>query len=129
MKDELIVIINGSRQFEDYNLLEEKCYEILAPYFEKGTKIIIREGNARGSDALAARFANENNLELQVYKPDWSTKYGGLQRNIDMVNGKNGDKPADMVISFNMNTPGTNHLLKYMRENTIFTSIHEIKLY
>ena len=125
--NELIVIINGSRQFEDYALLEEKCYEILGPYFEKGTRIIIRQGTARGADTLAIRFARENNLECQHYKPDWSTKYGGLQRNIEMIKGKNGDKPADILISFNMGTPGTEHTLRYMRENTVFTSVYEIK--
>ena len=54
--NELIVIINGSRQFEDYALLEEKCYEILGRYFEKGTKIIIREGEASGGYRLAVKF-------------------------------------------------------------------------
>jgi hypothetical protein len=44
-----------------------------------------------------------------------------------MIKGKNGDKPADMLISFNMGTPGTEHTLRYMRENTVFTSIYEIK--
>ena len=44
-----------------------------------------------------------------------------------MIKGKNGDKPADMLISFNMGTPGTEYTLRYMRENTVFTSIYEIK--
>lgn len=127
-KKEIIVIINGSRDFDDYSFLEEKCYEILTPYFEKGIDIIIREGNARGCDRLAAKFAHENNLKLQVYIPDWSTKYGGLERNIDMIKGKDGDKPADIMISFNMGTPGTIHAIKWMRENTVFTSIYEIKI-
>lgn len=126
--NELIVIINGSRQFEDYALLEEKCYEILGPYFEKGTKIIIREGEASGADRLAVKFALENNLDLQRYPANWKEGKGaGLKRNIDMIKGKNGDKPADMLISFNMGTPGTEHTLRYMRENTVFTSVYEIK--
>lgn len=128
---ELIVIINGSRQFNNYFLLEEKCYEILAPYFEKGTNITIYSGHARGADKLGEKFAIENNLNLKIYEADWQLygKKAGIIRNIELVKGKNGDKPADMVISFNMNTPGTNHLLRYMRENTVFTSIYEIKLY
>lgn len=127
-KDELIVIINGSRQFEDYALLEEKCYEILGPYFEKGTKVIIREGEASGADRLAIKFALENNLDLQRYPANWREGKGaGLKRNIEMIKGKNGDKPADMLISFNMGTPGTEYTLRYMRENTVFTSIYEIK--
>lgn len=99
---DLIVVINGSRQFTDYNLLEEKCYEILAPYIEKGFNIIIREGSARGADTLAIRFAKENNFELQDYKADWN-RFGrgaGFKRNIEMIEGVNGDKKANIQNSF-----------------------------
>lgn len=51
----MVVLINGSREFSNYSLLEEKCYEILSPFIEKGDKIIIREGDARGADRLAAK--------------------------------------------------------------------------
>lgn len=128
---DLVVVINGSRQFNDYSLLEEECYKILNKYIEEGKNIIIREGNASGADTLAARFANENNFKLEVYKAEWD-KFGkgaGFLRNIDMIKGKDGDKPMDIMIAFNMNTPGTNHALKYAKEHTIFTSIYEIKLY
>ena len=124
---ELIVIINGSRQFNNYFLLEEKCYEILEPYLNKNYKIIIREGEASGADTLAVRFALENNFELQRYKADWKLGKGaGLKRNIEMIQGKDGDKPANLLIAFNMGTPGTTHAIKYMRENTVFTTIYEI---
>ena len=55
----MVVVINGSREFNNYSLLEEKCYEILSPFIEKGDKIIVVEGDARGADKLAGRFAKE----------------------------------------------------------------------
>lgn len=128
---DLIVVINGSRQFTNYNLLEEKCYEILAPYIEKGFNIIIREGSARGADTLAIRFAKENNFELQDYKADWD-RFGrgaGFKRNIEMIEGVNGDKKANILISFNMNTPGTNHTIRYAMNQALWVSVYEIKLY
>ena len=131
IKKDLIVIINGSREFCNYSLLEKECYRILSKYLENNTNIIIREGNAKGADTLAAKFANENNFELQIYKADWQKlgKRAGLERNIEMIKGKNGDKPANIMIAFNMNTPGTNHAIYYMKQNTVFTSVYEIKLY
>lgn len=124
----MVVLINGSREFSNYSLLEEKCYEILSPFIERGDKIIIREGDARGADRLAAKFAKENNFELQIYKADWSTKAGGLLRNIDMVEGnKPGHKPADILISFNMGTRGTEHTINYMKSKYPNKLIYEIK--
>ena len=53
----MTVLINGSREFSNYSLLEEKCYEILSLYLERGDKIIIVEGGASGADTLAGKFA------------------------------------------------------------------------
>lgn len=124
---DVVVIINGSRQFEDYNLLEEKCYEILTPFIKQGKEIIIREGEASGADRLAVKFALENNFKLQRYPANWKEGKGaGLKRNIDMIKGKDGDKAADVMIAFNMGTPGTSHAIRWMKENTVFTSVYEI---
>ena len=113
----MIVLINGSREFNNYALLEEKCYEILSPYIEKGDKIVIREGGACGADTLAGRFALENNFDIEIYEADWSKlgKKAGFIRNIEMVEGSRGGQPADILISFNMGTPGTIHTINYMR--------------
>lgn len=125
--NELIVVINGSRQFQNYSFLEEKCYEILTPYIKKGVKIIIREGNAKGADTLAARFAKENNFNLEVYQADWSLgRYAGFKRNLEMLKGKNRDKPCQLLISFNMGTPGTTHTINCAKELNI--PIFEFKI-
>lgn len=124
---ELRVLINGSRQFDNYELLELKCYEILSPYIKRGYKIIIREGAARGADKLAEKFAKENNFELEIYKANWSTKAGGFLRNIDMVEGAKSGYPADILISFNMGTPGTTHTINYMKSKYPNKPIFEVK--
>ena len=112
----------------DGSILEEKCYEILFPFLESGDRIIIREGGARGADTLAAHFAKENNFELQEYKADWFLGKGaGFLRNIEMVEGKGKDAPADILISFNMGTKGTQHTIDYMKRKYPNKSIFEIK--
>ena len=125
----MIVLINGSRDFSDYCLLERKCYEILSPYIKRGIEIIIREGNARGADKLAERFAKEYGFKLEIFSANWKLygKKAGFLRNIQMVEGDKENKPADILISFNMGTSGTTHTIKYMRSKYPNKSIFEIK--
>jgi hypothetical protein len=124
----MVVLINGSREFSNYSLLEEKCYEILSPFIEKGDKIIIVEGDARGADRLAGRFAKENNFELEIYPADWSLgKQAGLLRNIEMVEGSRFGHKPDILISFNMGTRGTQHTIDYWKSKYPNKPVYEIK--
>ena len=73
--------IVGSRTFTDYQRLKELCDDILTP------GDIIVSGGAKGADALGARYADENNLEKLIFKPDWA-KHGrgaGFVRNKTIV--------------------------------------------
>lgn len=125
----MVVLINGSRDFNDYSLLEEKCYEILSPFIKKGDKIIIIEGDARGADKLAGKFAKENNFELEIYAADWEHlgKKAGLLRNIEMVEGSRFGHKPDILISFNMGTRGTQHTIDYWKSKYPNKPIFEIK--
>lgn len=126
-KEEKVIIIAGGRDFKDYKYLEEKCYEVIAPLLERENKIIIREGEARGADTLAIRFALENGFDLQRYFANWDLngKRAGYIRNKEMALGKNGDKPADILIAFwDGVSKGTQHMIKIMQEETVFTSIY-----
>ena len=124
----MVVLINGSREFSNYSLLEEKCYEILSPFIEKEDKIIIVEGDARGADKLAGRFAKENNFELEIYPADWSLgKQAGLLRNIEMVEGSRFGHKPDILISFNMGTRGTQHTIDYWKSKYPNKPVYEIK--
>jgi hypothetical protein len=61
----------GSRSFNDYPLLEKTLNNII----ENKEDVTIVSGGARGADTLAERYANENQLELVVFKAEWD-KYG-----------------------------------------------------
>ena len=63
------VIIAGSRDITDYNLVEEAVKESgITP-----TEII--SGGARGVDRLGEQYAERNNLKCTVMPADWH-KYG-----------------------------------------------------
>lgn len=69
----LKVIIAGSRDFDDYDFLEEKCLEIFTSYVEDGyltghlcqdrDNLEIISGTARGADILGEKFARKRGLK------------------------------------------------------------------
>jgi len=82
--DEMKVAIVGSRSIDD-QMFAEYLFRCFTYIFGKPTKII--SGGARGIDSFAEDFAHTFNIDLQVFKPDW-TKYGkkaGFIRNEDII--------------------------------------------
>lgn len=57
--------IVGSRSFIDYELLKK--------HVDATNIAAIVSGGARGADTLAEQFADEHNLQMIVYKPDYAT--------------------------------------------------------
>lgn len=82
------VIICGSREFDDYDLLKEKCDLILSRKAADLTeKIVIVSGCARGADRLGEKYAEEKGYEVLRYPADWD-RYGksaGYRRNKQMA--------------------------------------------
>ena len=98
------VAVIGSREFNDYDLLES--------ILDKETITLIISGNARGADSLSIRYARRRNIPFMEYPPNWSDlshpdalikthpdgrKYdakAGFRRNNDII------KDSDLVIAF-----------------------------
>jgi hypothetical protein len=55
--------IVGNRTLNDYELVKDVLKEINI------TEIV--SGSAEGADALAERYAAENNIPVKIFKPDW----------------------------------------------------------
>ena len=86
MKLELFrVIIAGCCDFNDYELLREKCDHMLSN--KKDThKVIIVSGHAAGADALGEVYALERGFALETYPADWSRgRMAGPLRNEKMT--------------------------------------------
>lgn len=82
------IAVVGSRSFHNY----EKLKSVLQRY--EITEVI--SGGAVGADALAKKYAQEFNINLTEFIPDWKT-YGrgaGVIRNKEIV------MQADKVIAF-----------------------------
>src|SRR3989304_258994 len=77
--------IVGYRFFSDY----DKFKEIVDQYvIENGWPNTIVSGGAAGVDTMAEKYAQENNIPTNIYKPDWKTlgKKAGIIRNTDIAN-------------------------------------------
>jgi len=88
----LKLAVVGSRSFDDYELVKK----FLDAYKAQTPELILVSGGASGADSLAERYAEENNLQIIVFKPDWK-KYGktaGFLRNTTII------EEADEVIAF-----------------------------
>lgn len=105
------VIIAGSRDFADYELLKEKCDKILLNKLADSAVEIV-SGGARGADALGERYARERNLAVKIFKADWDThgKKAGFLRNAEMANY------AEALIAFDKGSSGTGHMVKLAKQ-------------
>lgn len=128
------VIIAGSRKFNDYEFLKQKC-DFLLKEKSKTHKITIIEGEASGADLLGKKYAKEKGYEIDENPADWQDfsepcvikekngrKYNALaghNRNEVMA------KKADALIAFNLNTSGTNNMIKLAKKHGLL--IREFK--
>ena len=119
------VIIAGSRDFNDYELLKSKCIFLLQDKM-KQCNVQIVCGCARGADILGKQFAEEFGLKVLEYPADWE-KYGksaGYRRNKEMA------KVADALIAFwDGESRGTKHMIDLAKEYGLPTRIIYYKKY
>lgn len=97
------IIIAGGRDFNNYKLLSNSCYEHI---LYRDVEIV--SGTARGADKLGEKFAKEYGLKLTKFPANWN-KYGksaGYLRNKQMA------EYADELIAFwNGKSKGTKHMI------------------
>jgi len=107
MKQEFRVIIAGSREFDDYELLKEECDHLLSKK-RKTHRIIIVSGTANGADKLGEKYAKARGYIVEKYPADWNKfkKAAGYIRNESMA------KIGNALIAFRINmSRGTTHMI------------------
>lgn len=106
------VIIAGSRNFNDYELLKQKCDIILS----EQTDIEIVSGTASGADKLGEVYAKEKGYQLKQFPADWD-KYGksaGYKRNQQMA------EYGDALIAFwDGISKGTEHMINLAKKHNL----------
>ena len=102
------LVIAGSRDFNDYDLLKQKCDYYLSKKIKDNEDIIIVSGTAKGADLLGERYAKEKGFKIEIYPAKWDLygKSAGYRRNAEMV------AVADAVIVFwDGKSKGTKHTI------------------
>ena len=86
----MIVIVTGSRNWEDYGTL--RSYMDHVSYVNETRFTTIVHGAAKGADQLAEQYAREKNIPVMGFPADWSlgSKAGPIrnQQMIDWANEK-----------------------------------------
>ena len=111
---ELRVIIAGSRDFNDYELLKKSAIEIITKKTMLPDLTRIISGGARGADTLGERFANEMGWEISRFIPDWDGlgKRAGYVRNAEMAKFAVEDDSYGVLIAFwDGQSRGTKHMI------------------
>jgi hypothetical protein len=116
------VIIAGSREFNDYELLCKKCHEIFHKLSEEGLltgninndirNIEIVSGTANGADKLGEQFAKEYSIKIKRFPADWDTygKSAGYKRNEQMAKYAKEDNGV-LIAFWNETSKGTKHMI------------------
>jgi len=100
----------GGRDFTNYSLMKE-----VLDHIQDITVIV--SGGALGADSLARRYAQERNLPIKEFIPDWTKdgKFAGLKRNILIVN------ECDQLIAFwDTKSKGTKHSIDLAEKQNKF---------
>jgi hypothetical protein len=107
------VIIAGTRDFDNYELLKQKMDKILAARVRNNEEIIIVSGTARGADKLGERYARERGYKIERYPANWDKhgKRAGYIRNEQMA------KVADACVCFwDEQSKGTKHMIDLAKQ-------------
>jgi hypothetical protein len=105
----LKIIIAGSRNFSNEELLFQKCASIIS----NNTILEIISGNSKGADQLGEKFAIANDITVKKIIPNWQLygKGAGEKRNIEMA------KQANALIAFwDGKSKGTKNMIEIAKK-------------
>lgn len=112
---ELRIIIAGSRDFDDFEILFKNVETIQNEIITKRddiSEVVIISGTARGADKLGELYAERTNLKIKRFPADWNNlgKRAGYVRNTEMA--KYAAKEVGVLIAFwDGISKGTKHMI------------------
>ena len=107
-ENEFFCMIVGSRSFENYEILREKCDFMLKK--KTGKEIIIVSGGAAGADALAKNYAKEKGYKYLEFPADWSKgNIAGYERNQQMHRYISTKADRGVIAFWDGESKGTKH--------------------
>lgn len=122
---ELRVIVAGSRDFKDYQLLSDKIMGFLEDMddthiIENPSQVKFISGTARGADTLGEQFAYTYGYDVMRFPADWDGlgKRAGYVRNAEMAKYAIADGNYGVLIAFwDGKSKGTKHIINLAEKN------------
>lgn len=110
-KQDFKVIIAGTRDFADYELLKKKC-DVILQRRRDDSNIIVVSGTARGADRLGERYARERGYQIERYPADWDRdgNSAGPIRNAKMA-----DNAHALIAFWDSRSRGTLNMIENAR--------------
>ena len=108
------VIVAGGRDFNDYKLLKETLDNFQQEY---GNIAEVVSGTAKGVDKLGEQYANEDNIPIKQFVPDWEGlgKKAGHVRNRQM--GDYAKEHNGMLVAFwDKQSKGAKGMIEYAKK-------------
>ncbi len=108
-KQEFWIIIAGSREFNNYDLLCSKMDYLIS---NTNKTVVVVSGAARGADKLGERWAKERGYRVEQYPADWDQygKRAGPIRNKQMAEHANA-----LVAFWDGVSRGTENMINIMK--------------
>ena len=128
---ELRVVIAGSREFDDFQMLMGKCTDILSGIANTNNnidKVRIVSGTARGADQLGEQYAKLAGYEVSRFPADWNGlgKRAGYVRNAEMAKFAVEDGNYGVLIAFwDGKSKGTKHMIDLANKHGL--EVHVVK--
>lgn len=96
------VIIAGSRNFYDYDTVEDAVVSYFMSHGILKENVEIISGGARGADKLGEQLAKSYKLKLTIFPAQWDTygKAAGMIRNQEMANYAINDSDKAILFAF-----------------------------
>jgi len=126
------IIIAGSRDFYNYQILKSHCINIIDELYWLGRieeymgmpNIEIISGTARGADQLGERFATERNFDLHRMPANWDVdgKSAGYKRNERMAQYAKEDDGV-LIAFWDGKSKGTKHMIDMAKKYELQTFV------
>ncbi len=88
----LRLIIAGSRNFEDYQLLQSSLDEFIELHSlgDPDPGVIVISGLAKGADLLGVQYAKQRGYQVEEFPANWKLgRSAGPKRNLEMAKSAN----------------------------------------
>lgn len=112
-----LIIVCGSRDFDDYNLLES----VLTDELKKCPNPQIISGGAKGADRLAILYAHRTRTPLHIFFADWEAygKAAGFIRNTEMLDFAVDEGLPEVIAFWDGRSKGTAHMIKIAKKKNV----------